>query len=72
MAFTIRSQPNQFISKEKKDKKWFKENIQFIMSHFNKRNDRLNRIRRADDMENPVDEIVRMFTYYLGKQANKD
>jgi hypothetical protein len=72
MAFTIRSQPNQFISKEKKDKKWFKENIQFIMSHFNKRNDRLNRIRRAEDVENPVDEIVRMFTYYLGKQANKD
>jgi hypothetical protein len=72
MAYVIKTQPNQFVSNEKKDKIWYKENVQFIMSHFNKRNDRMNRIRKVDDIENPVDEIVRMFTYYLGKQYNKD
>jgi len=72
MAYVLRTQPNQFISNEKKDKIWYKENVQFIMSHYNKRNDRMNRVRKVDDIENPVDEIVRMFTYYLGKQYNKD
>jgi len=72
MAYVIRTQPNQFVSNEKKDKIWYKENVQFIMSHYNKRNDRMNRVRKVDDIENPVDEIVRMFTYYLGKQYNKD
>ena len=72
MAYTIRNQPNQFLSNEEKKKEWFKENVQFIMSHFNKRNDRTNRIKRVEDIENPVDEIVRMFSYYLGRQYNKD
>lgn len=72
MAYTIRNQPNQFLSNEEKNKDWFKENVQFIMSHFNKRNDRTNRIKRVEDIENPVDEIVRMFSYYLGRQWNKD
>jgi hypothetical protein len=72
MAYTIRNQPNQFLSNEEKNKDWFKENVQFIMSHFNKRNDRTNRIKRVEDIENPVDEIVRMFSYYLGRQYNKD
>jgi len=72
MAYIIRNQPNQFKSETEKNKEWYKENLQFIMSHFNKRNDRTNRIRKIDDIENPVDEIVRMFTYYLGRQYNKD
>lgn len=72
MAYTIKNQPNQFLSNEEKKKEWFKENVQFIMSHFNKRNDRTNRIKRVEDIENPVDEIVRMFSYYLGRQYNKD
>jgi hypothetical protein len=72
MAYTIRHQPNQFKSDTEKNKDWYKENLQYIMSHFNKRNDRTNRIRKKDDIENPVDEIVRMFTYYLGRQYNKD
>jgi hypothetical protein len=42
------------------------------MSHFNKRHDRISRIRKKDDLENPIDEVVRMFTYYLGRQYNKD
>jgi hypothetical protein len=72
MAYTIRHQPNQFKSETEKNKDWYKENVQYIMSHFNKRNDRTNRIKKVDDLENPVDEIVRMFTYYLGRQYNKD
>lgn len=72
MAYTIRHQPNQFKSDSEKNKDWYKENLQYIMSHFNKRNDRTNRIRKSDDIENPVDEVVRMFTYYLGRQYNKD
>ena len=72
MAYTIRHQPNQFKSETEKNKDWYKENVQYIMSHFNKRNDRTNRIKKVEDIENPVDEIVRMFTYYLGRQYNKD
>jgi hypothetical protein len=72
MAFTITNQPKQFLSESEKNKIWYKENIQFIMSHFNKRHDRISRIRKKDDLENPIDEVVRMFTYYLGRQYNKD
>ena len=72
MAFTITNQPKQFLTESEKNKIWYKENIQFIMSHFNKRHDRISRIRKKDDLENPIDEVVRMFTYYLGRQYNKD
>lgn len=72
MAFTITNQPNQFLSTGEKNKDWYKNNIKFIMSHFNKRHDRISRIRKKDDLENPIDEVVRMFTYYLGRQYNKD
>lgn len=72
MAFPITSQPNQFIAESAKNKTWFKQNVQFIMSHFNKRYDRISRVRKTNDLENPVDEVVRMFTYYLGRQYNKD
>jgi hypothetical protein len=72
MAFTITNQPKQFLSESEKTKIWYKENIQFIMSHFNKRHDRISRVRKKDDLENPIDEIVRMYTYYLGRQYNKD
>lgn len=72
MPYTITNQPNQFIGESKKDKNWYKENIKFIMSHFNKRHDRISRVRKTSDLMNPVDEIVRMYTYYLGRQYNKD
>lgn len=72
MAFTITNQPKQFLPESEKNKVWYKNNIKFIMSHFNKRHDRISRIRKQNDLENPVDEIVRMFTYYLGRQWNKD
>ena len=72
MAFSITNQPKQFLSESEKTKIWYKENIQFIMSHFNKRHDRISRIRKKDDLMNPIDEVVRMFTYYLGRQDNKD
>jgi hypothetical protein len=72
MAFTITNQPKQFLSESEKTKIWYKENLQFVMSHFNKRNDRISRVRQSVDLENPIDEIVRMYTYYLGRQFNKD
>jgi len=62
MAFTITNQPKQFLAESAKDKIWFKDNIKFIMSHFNKRHDRISRIRKKDDLENPIDEVVRMYT----------
>lgn len=72
MAFTITNQPKQFLSESEKTRIWYKENLQFITSHFNKRHDRISRVRKIDDLENPIDEIVRMYTYYLGRQYNKD
>jgi len=72
MAFTITNQPKQFLPESEKNQIWYKENLKFIMSHFNKRHDRISRIRKKDDLENPIDEIVRMYTYYLGRQYNKD
>jgi len=72
MAFTITNQPKQFLPESEKNQIWYKENLKFIMSHFNKRHDRISRVRKKDDLENPIDEIVRMYTYYLGRQYNKD
>jgi len=72
MGYQFKHQPSQFVSEAKKNRDWYKQNLEFIMSHFNKRNDRTNRVRRTEDIENPIDEIVRLFTYYLGRQYNKD
>jgi len=72
MAFTITNQPNQFLPESEKTRVWYKQNLQFVMSHFNKRHDRISRVRKQSDLENPIDEVVRMFTYYLGRQYNKD
>jgi len=72
MAFTITNQPKQFLSESEKTQVWYKENLKFIMSHFNKRHDRISRVRQVKDLENPIDEIIRMYTYYLGRQYNKD
>ena len=72
MAYTITNQPNQFIAESAKNIDWYKNNVKFVMSHFNKRHDRISRIRKQQDLENPIDEVVRMFTYYLGRQYNKD
>lgn len=70
LAFT--PQPKQFISETEKNADWYKQNLTFIMSHFNRRHDRVSRVPRQQDLENPVDEIVRMYTYYLGRQENRD
>jgi hypothetical protein len=51
MAFTITNQPKQFLSESEKTKIWYKENLQFVMSHFNKRNDRISRVRQSVDLE---------------------
>lgn len=70
LAFT--PQPKQFLSESEKTVDWYKQNLTFIMSHFNRRHDRVSRVPRQQDLENPIDEIVRMYTYYLGRQANRD
>lgn len=72
MAISFTPQPKQFLSETEKDSVWYKENVRFIMSHFNRRHDRVSRVPRQQDLENPVDEIIRMYTYYLGRQANRD
>jgi len=72
MALVFTPQPSQFLSETEKNNDWYKKNLQFIMSHFNRRHDRVTSVPRRQDLENPVDEIIRMYTYYLGRQENRD
>ena len=72
MSLVFTPQPKQFLSESEKTAEWYKQNLMFIMSHFNRRHDRISRVPRQMDLENPVDEIIRMYTYYLGRQENRD
>lgn len=54
-----------------RDKNWYIANVRFIASNYNKR---VNNFTKRDDPQrlSPVEEMIRMFSYYLGEQDNRD
>lgn len=62
--------------RSEKDNAWWKDNVKFVFSHYNTRKEIMlsSRHSRGDSamQESYVDEMVRMFSYYLGKQTNRD
>lgn len=55
----------------KKTKQWYTDNIRYISTKYNVRAQIVT--ERVDDvLENPVDEALRMYTYYIGRQQNRD
>lgn len=76
----VSTQPSLFADPDQRSRennKWWKDQVRFVFSNYNKRTNSLGKNvqwykvpGRAD--EGPVDEMVRMFTYYLGKQYNRD
>jgi hypothetical protein len=68
---SLKDQPNQFIAENLKNEAWFKENIQYIAEKYNTQQNQLG-YRTPQQLDKPVDEMIRMFTYYLGKQENRD
>ena len=67
----LREQPNQFIAENQKDQKWFLGNLRYIAEKYNTQQNQLG-YRHVNTLQKPVEEMIRMFTYYLGKQENKD
>jgi hypothetical protein len=67
----LRDQPNQFIPENQKDAKWFMDSLRYVAEKYNTQNNMLG-YQNTATYEKPVDEMLRMFTYYLGKQENKD
>lgn len=67
----LRDQPNQFIPENQKDVKWFMDSLRYVAEKYNTQNNMLG-YQNTATYEKPVDEMLRMFTYYLGKQDNKD
>ena len=67
----LRDQPNQFIPENQKDVKWFMDSLRYVAEKYNTQNNMLG-YQNTATYEKPVDEMLRMFTYYLGKQENKD
>jgi len=67
----LREQPNQFIPENQKDQKWFLGNLRYIAEKYNTQQNQLG-YRHVNTLQKPIEEMIRMFTYYLGKQENKD
>jgi len=67
----LRDQPNQFIPENQKDTKWYMDSLRYVAEKYNTQQNMLG-YQNAATFEKPVDEMLRMFTYYLGKQDNKD
>lgn len=68
----LREQPKQFVPENKKDQLWYTENARYVASKYNTQFNSLG-FRNADvNYDKPVDEMLRLFTYYLGKQENRD
>jgi hypothetical protein len=68
---SLRDQPNQFIPENQKNEKWYIDSLRYIAEKYNTQQNMLG-YQNAKTYEKPVDEMLRMFTYYLGKQENKD
>lgn len=69
----LHSQPNQFGAD--KNRNWYIDNIKFVFSHYNSHRSLVDSVesRKANTQntsENPVDYMLRMVTYYLGRQEN--
>jgi hypothetical protein len=68
----IREQPDQFVPENKKDREWYMESARYVASKYNTQVNNLGYKNNDDLTDKPVDEMLRMFTYYLGKQENRD
>ena len=68
----LREQPNQFIAENKKDQEWYRDNARYVASKYNTQFNSLGFRNNEQNFDKPVDEMLRMFTYYLGKQENRD
>lgn len=67
----LRDQPNQFIPEIQKDVKWYMDSLRYVAEKYNTQQNMLG-YQSTATFEKPVDEMLRMFTYYLGKQENRD
>jgi hypothetical protein len=72
MRHDLREQPNQFVPENKKDQEWFAENVRYVASKYNTQFNSLGFRNNTVNYDKPIDEMLRMFTYYLGKQENRD
>ena len=71
----VHTQPSQFDTAKGID--WYKENVRFVYSHYNAKRTLLdarpqNQGNSQNAYETPVDEMIRMVSYYMGKQSNRD
>lgn len=67
----LREQPNQFVAENQKDAEWFINNVRYVAEKYNTQQNNLG-YRNITTLDKPVDEMLRMFSYYLGKQDNRD
>ncbi len=65
----LRDQPNQFIPENQKDPEWYRDSLRYVAEKYNTQQNMLG-YQNTATYEKPVDEMLRMFTYYLGKQEN--
>lgn len=55
----------------KKEKLWYISNLRYIASKYNRKSQIVSEM--SDEiLDNPVEEAMRMYTYYLGRQSNRD
>lgn len=66
---SVLTKPN--ILDPEKAKLWYQDNIRYIASKYNRKSQVI--VDLSDEiLENPVEEAMRMYSYYLGRQANRD
>jgi len=71
MRPSLRQQPDQFIPENKKDQVWYIENARYVASKYNTQMNSLG-YRTDQTFDKPIDSMLRLFSYYLGKQENRD
>jgi hypothetical protein len=69
--YSLKDQPKQFVPEADKNAQWFMDNIRYVAEKYNTQQNQLG-YRTPQQLDKPVDEMIRLFTYYLGKQENRD
>jgi hypothetical protein len=69
---SLREQPNQFIPENEKNQTWYADNARYVASKYNTQQNNLGYREYEQIFDKPIDEMLRMFSYYLGKQENRD
>lgn len=64
------SAPDLGVPEHKKDKEWYKQNVRYYSTFYNRNTNNNNTVDNPDNLLNPVDRGFKYLAYYQGNQSN--